>query len=53
MAAESIKKKSKHKIENDIYTALLGLTAFVMLATAIYVCLRGMDLFDTFFKILD
>ena len=53
MAAESTKKKTQHKIENDIYTALLGLTALVMLATAIYVCLRGMELFDTFFKIVD
>ena len=48
MAAEPVKKIGKGKSENDIYTALLGLTVLVLGATAVLVCLRGLELFDAF-----
>ena len=49
MAKDNTKKKKKNSIENDIYTALLGLTVLVMTATAIMVCLRSLDLYEAIF----
>ena len=52
MPAEIKKKKSnKAHSENDIYTALLGLTVLVLAATAVMVCLRSLELYDTIFKL--
>ncbi len=52
MPAETKKtKKSKVKIDNDVYTALLGLAMLVLGATAVAACLRGMELFDSIFTL--
>ena len=44
-------KKSKAKSDNDVYTALLGLTMLVLGATAVAVCLRSLELFDSIFTL--
>jgi len=35
----------------DIYTALLGLAFLTITATAVAVCLKGMEMFETFFTV--
>ena len=47
MAVNATKKKSSHTTDNDIYTALLGLTVLVLAATATFVCLRSLELYET------
>ena len=54
MAAEAAKKKNKKNgksqtTENDIFTALLGLTVLVLAATVVVVCMRSMKLFESIF----
>ncbi len=54
MAAEAAKKKNKKNgksqaMENDIFTALLGVTVLVLGATVIVVCMRSMALFESIF----
>ena len=44
-------KKSKVKNDNDVYTAMLGLTMLVLGATTVVVCLRSMELFDSIFTL--
>ena len=36
----------------DIYTALLGLAVLAVAATTLVVCLKGMEMFGTFFTVL-
>jgi len=35
----------------DIYTALLGLAFLTIAATTVVVCLKGMEMFETFYKV--
>jgi hypothetical protein len=52
MPAENKKtKKSKAKSDNDVYTAMLGLTVLVLGTTAVTVCLRSLELFDSIFTL--
>ena len=52
MPAENKKtKKSKVQSDNDVYTAMLGLTMLVLGATAVVVCLRSLELFDSIFTL--
>jgi len=52
MPAETKKtKKSKVKSDNDVYTAMLGLTMLVLGATTVVVCLRSLELFDSIFTL--
>jgi len=48
---KKVKSTTKGVNDNDIYTALLGLTFLVMAATAVTVCLRALDLFGSIFKL--
>lgn len=49
-AAKTPKKKNKARsYENDIYTALMGLSLLVVIATIIYTCIRSNDLFGSIF----
>ena len=48
-------KGSKRAIGGEfanIYTALLGLAFLAVAATAAVVCLKGMEMFGTFFTVL-
>ena len=38
-------KKRAFKSENDIYTALLGLATLVLAATAVFACMRSMEIY--------
>ncbi len=50
-AKSSMKKKNRgaKSYENDIYTALMGLTLLSLIATVVYVCIRSNELFGTIF----
>ena len=39
------------KNENDVFTALLGLSVLVLASTVAFVCLRTFELYDTIFKL--
>ena len=47
-AASSAKKKQGPKIEDDVYTALLGLVLLILTATTVFACWRSVDLFGSF-----
>jgi len=49
MAISRSKKQKNLQDQNDIYTALLGLTVLILTATAVLVCVRSMELYDSIF----
>ncbi len=50
-AAQQTKSKA-HEAPSDVYTALLGLAMLALAATTVIVVLRGIEYFDTVFKII-
>jgi len=47
---EVTNKQHKHKYDNDIYTALLGLAMLTLAATAVFACLRSVELYEKIFS---
>ena len=43
---------AKMQPQNNVYTALLGLTTLVLAVSVAYVCWRSMDMFDTIFGVV-
>ena len=46
---EAKKKRLKQSFDNDIYTALLGLTMLTLIATTVFACMRSMELYEKIF----
>ena len=46
-------EKKKVKAPNNAFTALLGMALLVLIATTIFVCMRGQQLWDEIFKIVE
>jgi len=47
---EAKNKQHKHTYDNDIYTALLGLTMLTLAATTVFACMRSMELYEKIFS---